>query len=98
MVLITDLYSTFSFVSSSLGSIVNTIYYPLSTSCPLQVFAEITEVLTQITRMEGRQKVLSDLHHMSAQTIFSVLDYLTKWKYRSVLFKIAEAKGTLTSI
>lgn len=60
------------------------------------MYAEIAEVLTQITRIEGKQKVLANLHHMSAQTVFSVLDYLTKWKYRSVQFKVNDTKGKVS--
>lgn len=45
-----------------------------------EICAEINEVLNQGARGDGKPKG-SSFHHMSAQTVFSVLDYLTKWKY-----------------
>ncbi|ESO96675.1 hypothetical protein LOTGIDRAFT_176570 [Lottia gigantea] len=44
------------------------------------VFSEIMEVLTQVKKPDTRHGSASDFRHMSAQTIFSVIDYLTKWK------------------
>ena len=54
-----------------------------------QAVGEIIEVLTQVTCMDSKNKG-DNLHHMSAQTIFSVLDYLTKWKYLSLQIGTAE--------
>ncbi|ESO92356.1 hypothetical protein LOTGIDRAFT_190706 [Lottia gigantea] len=45
-----------------------------------EVFSEIMEVLTQVKKPDTRHGSASDFRHMSAQTIFSVIDYLTKWK------------------
>ncbi|XP_052214022.1 serine/threonine-protein kinase ATR-like isoform X2 [Dreissena polymorpha] len=54
-----------------------------------EAVGEIIEVLTQVTCMDSKNKG-DNLHHMSAQTIFSVLDYLTKWKYLSLQIGTAE--------
>ncbi|XP_060578307.1 serine/threonine-protein kinase ATR-like [Ruditapes philippinarum] len=54
-----------------------------------EIFAEINEVLNQGTRSDGKLKG-SNYHHMSAQTVFSILDYLTKWKYFMLQLKAAE--------
>jgi len=74
-------------------------YYLLKVRKPVclytnhQVVTEMCAVLGQVTGQEGgRGKgVSSSLHHMSAQTIFSVLDYLTKWKFLSQQIKPAGA-------
>ncbi|XP_052796079.1 serine/threonine-protein kinase ATR-like isoform X2 [Mya arenaria] len=59
-----------------------------------EVVVEIEEVLTQVTGMDGgRAKVAVGFHHMAAQTIFSVLDYLTKWKFLSQQIKAAGSQG-----
>ncbi|KAL4227217.1 hypothetical protein ACF0H5_012662 [Mactra antiquata] len=55
-----------------------------------EVCQEINEVLQQSTRTDGKQKG-SINHHMSSQTIFSILDYLTKWKYFMLSMKAIEA-------
>ncbi|XP_060075850.1 serine/threonine-protein kinase ATR-like, partial [Ylistrum balloti] len=41
---------------------------------------EIAEVLNQAKRPDSKQKA-ANLPHLSTQTIFSVLDYLTKWMH-----------------
>ena len=48
--------------------------------CDVQVHQEMMEVLNQAKKADTRHTSTSDLRHMSAQTVFSVLDYLTKWK------------------
>ncbi|XP_045160246.2 serine/threonine-protein kinase ATR-like [Mercenaria mercenaria] len=54
-----------------------------------EIFVEISQVLNQGSRSDGKPKS-SNFHHMSAQTVFSILDYLTKWKYFVLQLKAAE--------
>ena len=54
-------------------------------------------MLVQVQRPDTKHKTMSNFHHMSAQTIFSVLDYLSKWKRYTAQMKAAEtasAKGS----
>lgn len=44
-----------------------------------QLLQELNSVLLDAKEDEVRYGSPSDLRHMSAQTVFSVLDYLTKW-------------------
>ena len=46
----------------------------------LQIQDEFLAVLNDVKDPETRHGSASDLRHMSAQTVFSVLDHLTKWK------------------
>ncbi|KAK6188750.1 hypothetical protein SNE40_004864 [Patella caerulea] len=55
-----------------------------------EVFAEIMEVLTQVKKPDTRHGSASDFRHMSAQTVFSVIDYLTKWRRHRAQTKAAE--------
>ena len=55
----------------------------------LQVYNEVMEVVNQAKKADTRQSSTSDLRHMSAQTIFSVLDYLTKWRTHRILMLTA---------
>ena len=64
-----------------------------------QICQEINEVLVQVQRPDvyTKHKSLSDFHHICVQTIFSVLDYLSKWKRYTAQMKAAEtpsAKGS----
>ncbi|GAB1608793.1 serine/threonine-protein kinase ATR-like [Argonauta hians] len=54
------------------------------------IYNEIMEVLNQISKSDTRQGSVTDLRHMSAQTIFSVLDYLSKWRTNRAQLKAAE--------
>ena len=47
-------------------------------------------MLGQVQRSYTKNKTMSNFHHMSAQTIFSVLDYLSKWKRYMDQMKSAE--------
>lgn len=51
---------------------------------------EIMEVLNQVRKSDTRQGSVADFRHMSAQTIFSVLDYLTKWRTNRAQVKASE--------
>lgn len=46
----------------------------------LQISEEIKEVLNQTRKTDNKNRPISNSHHLSAQTVFSVLDYLVKWK------------------
>ena len=48
----------------------------------LQIRQEILAVLTHAEKAEDQRS--GDVSHMSAQTVFSVLDYLTRWKRHRV--------------
>ena len=54
-----------------------------------QLLQELSSVLLDAKEDEVRYGSPSDLRHMSAQTVFSVLDYLTKW-LRQYAMKRAE--------
>lgn len=45
-----------------------------------QISEEIKEVLNQTRKTDNKNRPISNSHHLSAQTVFSVLDYLVKWK------------------
>lgn len=51
---------------------------------------EIMEVLHQIRKSDTRQGSVTDMRHMCAQTVFSVLDYLSKWRTNRAQLKVAE--------
>ncbi len=51
----------------------------------LQICNEILAVLNDVKEKDKRHGSASDLRHMSAQTIFSVLDHLTKWTRHRVM-------------
>lgn len=51
-----------------------------------EIHNEITEVLTQAKRPDSKQKA-ANLHHLSTQTIFSVLHYLNRWPYHMTRIK-----------
>ena len=53
------------------------------------MYNEVMEVVNQAKKADTRQSSTSDLRHMSAQTIFSVLDYLTKWRTHRILMLTA---------
>ncbi|KAL3865678.1 hypothetical protein ACJMK2_043042 [Sinanodonta woodiana] len=55
-----------------------------------EILAEINEVLCQVKRSDAKQRSGSDFHRMSAQIVFSVLDYLTRWKTLRAQMKAAE--------
>ncbi|KAL8622805.1 hypothetical protein ACOMHN_026926 [Nucella lapillus] len=46
----------------------------------LEIYKEVMEVVGEAKKAGTRHTSTSDLRHMSAQTVFSVLDYLTKWR------------------
>lgn len=48
--------------------------------CCIQVYNEVMEVVNRAVKLEVRDSRKSDLHPLGAQTVFSVLDYLTKWR------------------
>ncbi|XP_074649776.1 serine/threonine-protein kinase ATR-like [Tubulanus polymorphus] len=50
------------------------------TANEVPICCEILEVLRHVMKQESRQISVSDFRHMGAQTIFSVLDHLFKWK------------------
>nr|XP_022332154.1 serine/threonine-protein kinase ATR-like isoform X2 [Crassostrea virginica] len=45
-----------------------------------EISEEIKEVLNQTRKTDNKNRPISNSHHLSAQTVFSVLDYLVKWK------------------
>ncbi|XP_013417435.1 serine/threonine-protein kinase ATR-like isoform X2 [Lingula anatina] len=45
-----------------------------------EIYEEVLSVLDHVKKPDTRQGSASDFRHMSAQTVFSVLDHLTKWK------------------
>ncbi|KAJ8304679.1 hypothetical protein KUTeg_018262, partial [Tegillarca granosa] len=49
------------------------------------IVREIKEVLNQAKKPDIKHR--SDFHHLSAQTVFKVLDYLTKWKRYKAQFE-----------
>ncbi|XP_041373194.1 serine/threonine-protein kinase ATR-like [Gigantopelta aegis] len=54
-----------------------------------EVCKEILEVLNQVKKPDTRQGNPSDFSHKSAQTVFSILDYLTKWQRHRAQIKAA---------
>ena len=44
-----------------------------------EMFDELMEVLTYMQKPEMRLESASNFHHLSAQTVFSILDFLTRW-------------------
>ncbi|KAK7116236.1 hypothetical protein V1264_001954 [Littorina saxatilis] len=46
----------------------------------LEIYNEVMEVVKQAKKADVRHSSTSDFRHVGAQTIFSVLDYLTKWR------------------
>ncbi|XP_076443272.1 serine/threonine-protein kinase ATR-like isoform X2 [Babylonia areolata] len=46
----------------------------------VEIHKEVMEVIGEAKKADTRHTSTSDLRHMSAQTVFSVLDYLTKWR------------------
>ncbi|XP_048255679.1 serine/threonine-protein kinase ATR-like isoform X1 [Haliotis rufescens] len=44
-----------------------------------EIYSEILEVINQVKKPDTRHRSPSDFRHKSAQTVFSVLDYLAKW-------------------
>uniref|UniRef100_K1REA9 non-specific serine/threonine protein kinase n=1 Tax=Magallana gigas TaxID=29159 RepID=K1REA9_MAGGI len=46
----------------------------------VEISEEIKEVLNQTRKTDNKNRPISNSHHLSAQTVFSVLDYLVKWK------------------
>ncbi|XP_012937158.1 serine/threonine-protein kinase ATR [Aplysia californica] len=50
-----------------------------STTHVKQMFEELMEVLNYMQKPETRLESASNFHHLSAQTVFSILDYLTMW-------------------
>ena len=51
---------------------------------------EIMEVLNQVRKSDTRRGNVADFRHMSAQTVFSCLDYLTKWRTNRAQVKASE--------
>ncbi|XP_062573409.1 serine/threonine-protein kinase ATR-like [Saccostrea cucullata] len=45
-----------------------------------EISEEIKEVLNRTRKTDNKDRPISHSHHLSAQTVFSVLDYLVKWK------------------
>nr|KAG5699555.1 hypothetical protein BaRGS_033751 [Batillaria attramentaria] len=46
----------------------------------VEMYNEVMEVVNHATKTDTRQRSKSDLNRLSTQTVFSVLDYLFKWR------------------
>lgn len=57
----------------------------------LQIYNEMMEVVNQARQPDTRQSKALDLRHLSAQTTFSVIDYLTWWRTQRVLLLAARS-------
>ena len=50
-----------------------------------QLYNEMMEVLKWVTKADTpTQAAMANFRHVSTQTVFSVLDYLTKWRQYQV--------------
>ncbi|CAL1526088.1 unnamed protein product, partial [Lymnaea stagnalis] len=49
-----------------------------------EILDELMEVLRHIQKAKCGQESASNFHHISAQTVFSIVDYLTMWRNLSV--------------
>ncbi len=63
---------------------------------PFQMKTEILTVLKHVREIEGKHLSVSDFRHISAQTVFSVLDHLTRFlrhrvSYLSIMAQHAAA-------
>ncbi|XP_025077039.1 serine/threonine-protein kinase ATR-like isoform X1 [Pomacea canaliculata] len=57
----------------------------------LEIYNEMMEVVNQARQPDTRQSTALDLRHLSAQTTFSVIDYLTWWRTQRVLLLAARS-------
>ena len=62
-----------------------------------QIVVEIMSVLNQAQEVETRYGSAADLRHMTAQTVFSVLDHLTKWTRHRVMVLTKKAQQAARS-
>ncbi|XP_064607735.1 serine/threonine-protein kinase ATR-like [Liolophura sinensis] len=59
-----------------------------------ELYTEILEVISQVKKPETRHGSASDFRHMSAQTVYSIFDYLNKWRQRRAQVIAAKAGNT----
>ena len=63
-----------------------------------KLLREILAVLNDIKEPDSRTGQLTDLRHMSAQTVFSLLDHLTRWlRHRQTVLSL-QSPSTSSSI
>ncbi|BFY98653.1 hypothetical protein BsWGS_01693 [Bradybaena similaris] len=55
-----------------------------------EMYGEIMAVLQKLQKQDLRHESASNFHHMSAQTMFSVLDYLTMWRSHQAEVSVAK--------
>ncbi|RUS83841.1 hypothetical protein EGW08_008382 [Elysia chlorotica] len=66
-----------------------------STDDVTELFEELMTVLQHVQIPESQQASMSNLHHLSAQTVFSVLDYLTMWRSHRMQITTQAASGAV---
>ena len=52
-------------------------------------------VLQHVQMPESQQESMSNFHHLIAQTVFSILDYLTMWKSHRMQITTQAASGAV---
>ena len=64
-----------------------------------KLLQEILTVLNDIQEPESRTGQLTDLRHMSAQTVFSLLDHLTRWlRHRQTVLSLQSPSAASSTI
>jgi len=62
-----------------------------------KLLQEILAVLNDVKQQDSRTGQLTDLRHMSAQTVFSLLDHLTRWlRHRQTVLSLQSPSATST--